>query len=106
MPIRSYRETIALVSELPKEDNEKLLEDVQGQDMQQNIAVETDSAAKVLLQTNELPNSTSVGNRRDIFSLDEGDVVLQWPEKMSAESFEDFQSWVELQLRKIKRTIN
>lgn len=43
--------------------------------------------------------------RRDTFSLDEGRVVLEWPEKMSAAGFEDFESWVQLQLRKIKRSI-
>lgn len=47
-----------------------------------------------------------VGMRQDTFTLDEGQAVLQWPEKLSAESFEDFESWVELQLRKIKRSIH
>ena len=45
------------------------------------------------------------GLRQDTFSLDEGQVMLQFPEKMSSDSFEDFQSWIELQLRKIKRSI-
>jgi len=46
-----------------------------------------------------------IGARQDVFSLDEGQVVLQWPAKMSATSFEDFESWLQLQLRKIKRGI-
>lgn len=45
------------------------------------------------------------GTRQDVFSLEDGIVVLQWPEKMSAESYEDFESWLQLQLRKIKRSI-
>jgi hypothetical protein len=43
------------------------------------------------------------GLMQDTFSLDEGRAVLQWPEKMSQESFEDFESWLDLQLRKIAR---
>jgi hypothetical protein len=46
-----------------------------------------------------------VGFKQDTFSLNEGQVVLQFPEKMSSDSFEDFKDWIELQLRKIKRSI-
>lgn len=45
------------------------------------------------------------GVRQDIFTLDEGQVVLQWPERLSADSYEDFESWIQLQLKKIKRSI-
>jgi hypothetical protein len=48
----------------------------------------------------------AVGVRQDVFTLDEGQVVLQFPAKMSAASFEDFESWIQLQLRKIKRGID
>ncbi|NPC56009.1 hypothetical protein [Caenimonas soli] len=47
----------------------------------------------------------SAGVKQDTFSLDEGQVVLQFPEKMSADSYEDFKDWIELQLRRIKRSI-
>ncbi|MFA6312316.1 MAG: hypothetical protein WCV99_11100 [Sterolibacterium sp.] len=47
----------------------------------------------------------TTGFRQDVFSLDEGPIVLRWPEKLSAESYEDFESWIQLQLRKIKRSI-
>lgn len=47
----------------------------------------------------------AVGARQDIFSLNEGQVILQWPAQLSAESYEDFESWIQLQLRKIKRSI-
>lgn len=43
--------------------------------------------------------------RQDVWNLDEGPVVLQYPAKLSAASFEDFESWITLQLRKIKRGI-
>ena len=48
----------------------------------------------------------TAGSRQDTFSLDEGNVVLQWPDKMSPDSFADFEAWMQLQLRKIKRGIN
>ena len=43
--------------------------------------------------------------RQDIFSLDEGQVVLQWPAQLSEASYEDLKDWLELQLRKIKRSV-
>ncbi|MGA2048776.1 MAG: hypothetical protein ABSG96_13855 [Terracidiphilus sp.] len=49
--------------------------------------------------------SPSNGNKQDIFSLDEGVAVLQWPAKLSEASFEDFESWIQLQLKKIKRSV-
>ena len=49
--------------------------------------------------------AAAIGFKQDIFSLDEGDVVLRYPAKMSQASYEDFNDWVELQLRKIKRSI-
>jgi hypothetical protein len=45
------------------------------------------------------------GFKQDTFSLDEGQVVLQWPAKMSAESYQDFKDWIELQMRKIARAV-
>ena len=45
------------------------------------------------------------GTKEDVFTLEEGPVVLQYPEQLSQESFEDFQSWLELIVRKAKRSI-
>ena len=43
-------------------------------------------------------------HRQDNYTLgDEGQVVLQWPEKMSQESYEEFAEWIDLQMRKIAR---
>ena len=30
---------------------------------------------------------------------------LQWPEPLSSESYEDFESWLKLVLRKVKRAV-
>lgn len=44
-----------------------------------------------------------VGMNSDTFTLDEGQVILQWPAKMSPESYEDFKLWLDLVSRKAKR---
>jgi hypothetical protein len=43
--------------------------------------------------------------RQEIFTLDEGDVIFEWPEKLSQESYEDLESWLSIVLRKAKRAI-
>jgi hypothetical protein len=50
--------------------------------------------------------AASAGMRQDVWNLDEGAVVLQYPAKMSAASFQDFEDWINLQLNRIKRGIN
>jgi len=46
-----------------------------------------------------------IGMKEDVFSLREGDVTLQWPESLSADSFQDLEDWTKLLLRKIKRSV-
>jgi hypothetical protein len=50
-------------------------------------------------------SKVKLGMKEDIFTLKEGDVVLQWPEAISPESYEDLESWAKLVLRKIQRHI-
>ncbi|MDO8838986.1 MAG: hypothetical protein Q7V31_08645 [Parvibaculum sp.] len=49
--------------------------------------------------------AAKVGMKEDVFSLKEGDVVFQWPEKLSPESFEDLDAWAKIILRKIQRSV-
>jgi len=42
---------------------------------------------------------------QDVFTLSEGDVVLQWPAGLSPESFEDFKDWLRLIERKVGRAV-
>jgi hypothetical protein len=46
------------------------------------------------------------GMKEDVFSLKEGDVVLQYPERLSSASYEDFSAWAQIILRKIKRSVS
>lgn len=41
--------------------------------------------------------------RREVFALDEGDVVLTFPDNLSAASYDDLESHLQLFLRKAKR---
>jgi len=54
---------------------------------------------------NPLPIPLEENTRRDIFSLTEGQVVLQWPGSLSKESFEDLGAWLDLVKRKIGRSV-
>lgn len=46
---------------------------------------------------------TPKGMRREVFALDEGDVVLTFPDNMSVASYDDLESYLQLFLRKAKR---
>lgn len=41
--------------------------------------------------------------KEDVFSLDEGSVVLTWPERISKTSAQDLKDWLALVARKIER---
>ena len=51
------------------------------------------------------PTGTNGQLRQDTFSLDEGQVILQWPANLSEHSYEDMKDWIELQMRKIRRGV-
>ena len=43
------------------------------------------------------------GMRQEVFALAEGDVTIQWPERLSPESLEDFTDWLRILERKVRR---
>ena len=47
-----------------------------------------------------------IGMRQEIFTLEEGDITLEWPQRLSQASYEDFESWIQLVLRKAKRAVS
>lgn len=50
-----------------------------------------------------LAPAKGVGMRQEVFALTEGDVTIQWPERLSPESMEDFSDWLRILERKVKR---
>ncbi len=58
-------------------------------------------------RTRNIPHSEDVsersGDRREVFALAEGDVVLTFPASLSQESYEDLEAYLQIFLRKAKR---
>lgn len=47
----------------------------------------------------------SRGTKEDVYTLSGGDAVLQWPESISEEEYEEIADWLQLLLKKMKRSI-
>lgn len=56
-------------------------------------------------QSHRVQRRGGSGMKEDVFALTEGDVVLQWPELLSRESFDDLKAWADIVLRKIERRV-
>lgn len=78
-------------------DNVETVSDIYGN---QSRAPSTEDAASLSSMSAQ---DSSVGVQQDVFTLEEGQVVMRWPKKLSAESFADFKDWIDLQVRKIAR---
>lgn len=107
--LRVYDETIAFagLSDADKIDNV-------GGDAQWDTPPPPQPTQGSYINTQNQPNQqhappmrmpVTMGTKQDTFSLEEGQVVLQWPDRLSPDSYEDFESWIQLQLKKIKRSI-
>jgi len=55
--------------------------------------------------TRRQPLPPKPGMNQDVFTLEEGDVMIQWPKALSAASYQDLEDWLELIKRKAKRAI-
>jgi len=62
-------------------------------------------ATKTEVRTTHSRGGLKPNMKEDIYTLPEGDIVLQWPETLSSDSYEDLKMWTELMLRKIKRQV-
>jgi hypothetical protein len=69
------------------------------------VILEPESAATPPAGSSPPVKPSPIGSRQDTFTLNEGTVVLQLPAKLSSDSYEDFESWIHLQLKKIKRSV-
>ncbi|MBL4702457.1 MAG: hypothetical protein JKX85_14500 [Phycisphaeraceae bacterium] len=95
--IADFRSTIEFARLAVKTScSESMDESTDGGETERNMSVNDLKAAVTI----EHPSM-----RQDIFTLDEGQIVLQWPSSLSHESYEDFESWITLVLRKVKRSI-
>jgi hypothetical protein len=47
----------------------------------------------------------ATGSKEDVSTLSSGDALLQWPERITPDEYEDLEGWLQLMLRKLKRSI-
>jgi len=45
------------------------------------------------------------GSKEDVYTLSSGDAVLQWPERITQEEFDELGDWLDLMRRKLKRSV-
>jgi hypothetical protein len=43
--------------------------------------------------------------KQDVFTTDAGEVVVRWPDFLTAEEFSDIEGWLDMLKRKIKRSV-
>jgi|SRR5450759_3223009 len=101
-PIRSYRETIGLVNEVSSGYNEPHPDIDEGNQMEQ-AQKEKPPAGPMMKPATNIAPLVQEGNKQDVFSLNEGQAIIQWPANMSEDSFEDFKAWLKLLEKKIGR---
>jgi hypothetical protein len=102
--LRVFDETIRFIASSHSEKTADFEEDEDSNaEVEFENGADLERSAKPKIPKRRLESKT--GMKEDVFSLHEGDVTFQWPETISAESFEDLEDWMKLMLRKIKRSI-
>ncbi len=90
--IKKFKETISFANLIEGEN--------EGEEEESNETTGHEIIDRTLFDTTET-RKTEI--RQDLCSLDEGQAVIQFPEKMSKNSYEDFADWLELIKKKAKR---
>ena len=96
--IRGYRTTVSFA----KLGSDDIIKETEADG---NGDPATDPLAPKPLKGKNGGSSVLAGTKQDVFTLEEGQAVLQWPSSLSADSYEDLKDWVTLALRKIKRSV-
>lgn len=89
--------------------NGRLSEQEVGEEEVDGEGIETGAVPKSLVEGLDRLSMPKPGKRpgmnQDTLTLDEGQVVLQWPAVISPENYEDLRDWMELMSRRIKRAV-
>lgn len=99
--IREYKDTIRF-AKVYKSDSISN-EAVENDDLQTDSKLSVTDGIRINTASSVKQVQPREGMNTEIFTLDEGEVSLQWPAKMSPESYEDFKAWLDLIARKAKR---
>lgn len=111
--IRAYRDTIACVheaSELLGGGTQQVAFEEEEEEEENEVVTEHQQqpAGKAALAPADPPPSAPAltDTQDDVYKLPDGRAfVLRWPSKISADEFEDFEAWITLLQRKLKRQI-
>lgn len=107
--IRSYRETKQLVEEESegyygsKATQEPPVVEMQAIDPVQKSGPVNADKPEYRVGTNFFHDQVPAGMRREVITLDEGDVVITFPDGLSAESFDDLKDHLDLFIKKMQR---
>ena len=95
---RSYLESIAFVNEASEGYNHP-------SEIQNIEETHEDESSHPPLKSLFIPPSVipKRNMQQDTFNLDEGEVTLHWPARLSRDSYDELESWLNLLLRRAKR---
>lgn len=105
-PIRAYRETMELVSEVKKLYDQT----APGQEVQDDLLASEQQRESTRNPSGGVPSKQYQSNvnpsmRQDVFSIEEGAVTIEWPAALSVESLKDIEDWLTIVKRKISRSV-
>jgi hypothetical protein len=113
IPIRTYRDTMAFVQQVQELAGDvppaaPIAED-EDDDMTASVPQPALVAAPAQAPAPPTPSAPAVSMedmRDDVYKLPDGRAfVLRWPSKLTADEYEDFEAWISLLQRKLKRQI-
>lgn len=99
----SFRDTLAL-AKLEESDYRPSDDDSEGDGAEDGDESDSEDAGDSGRSLVKKP-PVKPGMNQDVFTLEEGEVVLQLPSRLSRASVEDLESWLGLILRKVKRAV-
>ena len=119
VPIRTYRDTMVLVEEaqavLGQQASNAALaqaleldedDEVISQPVQEVVPVQTPSKALAVAAPVGAVYAASDEYMDDVYKLSDGRAfILRWPASMSEEEFDEFNDWIKLLQRKMKRSV-
>lgn len=98
---KAFLETMRLVAELEESESDSLEEESEVEVSQDDTTAKSADQRGSRKKRELRPNM-----KEDVCTLPEGDVVMQWPDTLSQDSYDDLKDWTELMLRKIARRIS
>lgn len=104
-PIRTYRETLNFVSQYAGVNNESkpTEEEAEMQPTEERPVDRSQTRSQSTLSPPVSETAVSEGMKRDVWDLDEGQVVFDRPAALSDDSIEYLEAWLMLVLKKIKK---